>query len=213
VAVSPTAATTGNQNLLERKLVVNLVTQQKIAPSVLLEASTIALLDLTTTELKEKSGQISLATARAEMTAQSERPGQTDLLMETEMIHVVQNLEVQTHVILIQEESVSRPPDQIVLGSQELPHLALNEATLIAPSAQLAPTRTVLGNHVLQDQIDQSAQETQGALLLVQTLASMTGTAILTARTAFLEIALGTKASSALAIRTQTRKLSSRTGF
>jgi hypothetical protein len=195
VAASPTAATTGNQNLLELKLVVNLVTQQKIAPSVLLEASTIALLDLTTTELKEKSGQISLVTARAEMTAQSERAGQTDLLMETETIHVVQNLEVQTHATLIQEESVSRPPDQIVLGSQELPHLALNEATLIAPSVQLAPTRTVLGNHARLDQIDQSAQETQGALLLVQTHASMTETAILTARTAFLEIALGTKAS------------------
>jgi hypothetical protein len=89
----------------------------------------------------------------------------------------------------------------------------LTETTQTVPSVQLAQTLTVLGNHVLQDQIDQSAEEIPEDLLLVQTHASMTGTATLTARTASQEIAQEMRALLALAIRTQTRRHSSRTRF
>ena len=193
--VSQTAATTGSQSLLEQNQVVSPVTQPKTARSVLLAASTIAPLDLQMTELREKSGQTSLATVREETTARSARAGQTVLPTEIET----------NHAVLIQEASVIRPPAQIVLGSQELLHLV--------QTALCVRTLTALGNHVLQDQTDQSARQIQEALLLVQTHASMTGIEILTARTESPETVQGMRASWALAIRTQTRRLSSRTGF
>jgi hypothetical protein len=201
VGVSQTAATTGSQSLLELKQVVSLVTQQKIVPVALLAASTTAHLDHQMTELKEKSGQTSLVTARAEMTAQSARAGQTDLptAIETQ-IHAVLN-----HAVLIQEASVNQPPVQTVLGNHvpQDPTEAidllttethLTETTQTVPSVQLAQTLTVLGNHVPQDQIDLSVQEIPEDSLLVQTHASMTGTATLTVRTASRETVLGMKA-------------------
>jgi hypothetical protein len=169
------------------------------------------------TEPKEKSGQTSLATARAEMTVQSVRAGQTDLptAIETQ-IHAVLN-----HAVPIQEVSVSQPHVQIVLGNQDhllpaqtltvlgnhvlqdltdqtdlpMTETHLTETTQTVPSVQLAQTLTVLGNHVPQDQIDLSVQEIPEDSLLVQTHASMTGTATLTVRTASREIAQGMKAS------------------
>jgi hypothetical protein len=71
-------------------------------------------------------------------------------------------------------------------------------------------TLTVLGNHVLQDLI------VQGRLVVlhhVRTLASLIATATRSARTAFHATAQETTALLALAIRTQTRRLSSRTRF
>lgn len=206
MAASQTAATTGSQRLLELKLVVSLVTQQKTARSALLAALTIAHLDHQMTELSAKSGQTSLATARAEPIAQSARAGQTVLPTEIETNHAVQ----------IPEASVSRPPVQIVLGNQDHLLLAqtltvpgshaplvLTEATDLpmtedhqtVPSVQLVQTLTVLGNHVLQDQTGQSAPEIPEALLLVQTHASMTGIETLTARTEFLETVQEMRAS------------------
>jgi hypothetical protein len=202
VDVSQTAVTTGSQSLLEPKQVVSLVTQQKIVPVALLAASTTAHLDHQMTELKEKSGQTSLVTARAEMTAQSARAGQTDLPTEIEtQIHAVLN-----HAVLIQEASVNQPHVQIVLGNHvlqdqtdqtDLPmtETHLTETTQTVPSVPLAQTLTVLGSHVLQDQIDQSAEEIPEDSLLVQTHESMTGIATLTARTASQEIAQEMRAS------------------
>jgi hypothetical protein len=172
------------------------------------------------TEQLAKSGQTSLATVRAEMTAQSARAGQTDLptAIETQ-IHAVLN-----HAVLIQEASVNQPHVQIVHGNHvlqdqtdqtDLPmtETHLTETTQTVPSVQLAQTLIVLGNHVPQDQTDLSVQGIQEDLLLVQTHESMTGTATLTARTASQEIVQGMRALLALAIRTQTRRLSSRTRF
>jgi hypothetical protein len=182
VGVSQTAATTGSQRLLELKQVASPVTQQKIAP--------VAHLDHPMTELSAKSGQTSHATARAEMTVQSVRAGQTDLPME---------IETQAPVLQIQGASVSQLHVQTVLGSPAL--LDLTDQTDLltteihptgtiptVPSDQLAQTLTVLGNHVLQDLTDQSAPVTREVSLLVQTHASMTGIATLTARTASQEI-------------------------
>jgi hypothetical protein len=172
------------------------------------------------TELKEKSGQISLATAREKPTAQSVRAGQIVLPMEIETLtHAV-----QIPVVQIPEASVSQPPVQNALGNQELlllaqiltvlgSHVPLDqteaidqivlpteiethpiEATQTAASVQRDQTQTALGNHVLQDQIDQSARQIPEALLLVQTHESMTGIEILTARTESLETAQGMRA-------------------
>jgi hypothetical protein len=215
VGVSQTAATTGSQSLLELKQVVSLVTQQKTARSALLAASTIAHLDHPMTELREKSGQTSLATVREKPTVQSARAGQTVLPTEIETNHVL-----LIHAVLIQEVSVSQPHVQIVLGNQDhllpaqtltvlgnhvlqdltdqtdlpMTETHLTETTQTVPSVQLAQTLTVLGNHVPQDQIDLSVQEIPEDSLLVQTHASMTGTATLTVRTASRETVLGMKA-------------------
>jgi hypothetical protein len=200
VGVSQTAATTGSQSLLELKQVVSLVTQQKTARSALLAASTIAHLDHPMTELKEKSGQISLATAREKPIVQSARAGQTVLPTEIETNHVL-----LIHAVQIQEASVSQPPVQTVLGNHvpQDPTEAidllttethLKETIQTVPSVQLARTLIALGNHVPQDQIDLSVQEIPEDSLLVQTHASMTGTATLTVRTASRETVLGMKA-------------------
>jgi hypothetical protein len=172
----------------------NLVTQQKIVRNALLAASTIGHLAHPRIELKEKSGQTSLATAKEEVTAQSARATLTVLPMQIGTIHVALNL-----VVPIPEASAGQPPVQIVLGSQELLLLArtallLTGAILTAPSVQRVQTLTVLGNQGLQDRIDQSAQEIQGALLLVQTLANMTETETHTARIEFHVIAQETRA-------------------
>jgi hypothetical protein len=212
VVASLTAVTTGSQSLLELKQVASLVTQQKIAPVALLAASTTAHLDHQMTEPSAKSGQTSLATARAEMTVQSARAGQTVLPMEIETL---------IPVVLIPEASVSQLHVQIVLGNQDhllpaqtltvlgnhvlqdltdqsdlpMTETHLTETIQTVPSVQLVQTQIVLGNHVLQDQIDLSVPVTREVSLLVQTHASMTGTEIPTAKTASQEIVQGMRAS------------------
>jgi hypothetical protein len=201
VGVSQTAATTGSQSLLELKQVVSLVTQQKIVPVALLAASTTAHLDHQMTELREKSGQTSLATVREKPTVQSARAGQTVLPTEIETNHVL-----LIHAVLIQEVSVSQPHVQIVLGNHVLQDLTdqtdlpmtethLTETIQTVPSVQHVQTLTALGNHVLQDRTDLSVPVTREVSLLVQTHASMTGIATLTARTASREIAQEMRAS------------------
>jgi hypothetical protein len=212
VGVSQTAATTGSQSPPELKQVASPVTQQKIALVALLAALTTAHLDHQMTEPSAKSGQTSLATARAEMTVQSARAGQTDLPMEIEtLIPVVQ----------IPEASVSQLHVQIVLGNQDHPlpaqtltvlgspaHRGLTDQTDLpmtethltetiqtVPSVQLAQTLTALGNHVLRDRTDLSVPVTREVSLLVQTHASMTGTETPTARTVSQEIVQGMRAS------------------
>jgi hypothetical protein len=107
------------------------------------------------------------------------------------------------------------PTDLLLTETTQTEELA-EEATI----AQTAPqtdqqdqTLTVLGNHELQELIAQSAQVTLVDSHLVQTLASLIVTATRSARTAFREIAQEMTASLALATRTQTRRLSSRTRF
>jgi len=126
-------------------------------------------------------------------------------------------------------QTVQLDQTPIVLGNhalQELTDLLLTETTQTeemaeeATTGQSAPqtdqhdlTQTVLGNHALQELIAQSAQGTLVDSHLVQTLASLTETVTRSARTAFHAIAQEMTASLALAIRTQTRRLSSRTRF
>jgi hypothetical protein len=153
----------------------------------------------------------------------------TDLLLTD---HTV----TETHRTAEQEATTAQTAQQdqtlTVLGN--LVHLALTDLLLTdhtltethrtaeqeATTAQTAPqtdqqdlTQTVLGNHALQELIAQSAQGTLEDLHLDQTLASLIVTATRSARTAFLEIVQEMTASLALATRTQTRRLSSRTRF
>jgi NADPH-dependent glutamate synthase beta subunit-like oxidoreductase len=74
-------------------------------------------------------------------------------------------------------------------------------------------TLTVRGNHALQELIAQSVQVTHVVSQLVQTLASLIVTATRSVRTAYHAIAQEMKPLLALATRTQTRRLSSRTRF
>jgi hypothetical protein len=103
------------------------------------------------------------------------------------------------------------PTDLHLIETTQTDHQEL-EATTVQ-IAQQDLTQTVLGNHALQELIAQSVQASHVVLHLVQTLASMTGTATHSAKTAFPEIAQEMTASLALAIRTQTRRHSSRTRF
>jgi hypothetical protein len=136
--------------------------------------------------------------------------------------HLTAVLEATTVQIVLHDQTT-------VLGN--LAHLAPTDLHLTetiqteelaqeATTAQTAPqtdqhvlTLTVLGNHALQELIAQSAQGIHVDLHLVQTLASLTATATRSARTAFLEIVQEMKHLLALAIRTQTRRHSSKTRF
>jgi hypothetical protein len=143
----------------------------------------------------------------------------------------------ETHLTAVQEATTAQTVHRIaphvrtltVLGN--LVHQELTDHLLIdltqtdhqeqeATTAQTAPqadqqdqTLTVHGNHVHQELIAQSAQGIHVDSHLVQTLASLTATATRSARTAFLEIVQEMKLLLALAIRTQTRRHSSRTKF
>jgi hypothetical protein len=96
-------------------------------------------------------------------------------------------------------------------------HLTVAQEATIAQTAlqtdQQDQTQIVLGNHAHQELIAQSAQVTHVDSHLDLTLASLIVTATRSARTAFLEIVQGMTASLALAIRTQTKRHSSRTRF
>jgi hypothetical protein len=125
--------------------------------------------------------------------------------------------------------TVQHDQTQTVLGNhvhQELTDLPLTEITQTdhlaqeATIAQTAPLtvqqdqpQTVLGNHALQELIAQSAQGSPVDSHLVQTLVSLIVIVTRSARTAFREIVQEMTALLALATRTQTRKLSSRTRF
>ena len=92
-------------------------------------------------------------------------------------------------------------------------HRTVAQEATIAQIVQHVQTQTVRGNHAHQELIAQSAQVTHVDLHLVQTLASLIATATRSARTAFHAIAQETTALLALAIRTQTKRHSSRTRF
>jgi hypothetical protein len=101
--------------------------------------------------------------------------------------------------------------DHLLTETIQIDHLE-QEATTVQ-SVQHARTQIARGNPAHQDLIVQSAPAIQEALAAVQTPASMTGTAILSARTAFHAIAQEMRPLLALAIRTQTRRPSSKTRF
>jgi hypothetical protein len=107
------------------------------------------------------------------------------------------------------------PTDHLLTDLTQTEALA-EEATTVPtalPIDQQDLTQTVLGNHAHQELTAQSVQGTHVDLHLVQTLASLIVTATRSARTAFREIVQEMTASLALATRTQTRRLSSRTRF
>ena len=151
--------------------------------------------------------------------------------------HLTDLTQSETHLTAEQEATTAQSDHRIaqhvrtltVLGNhalQELIDHLLTETTQTdhqepeATTDQTAPqtdqpdlTQTVHGNLVHQEPIAQSAQGIHVDLRLVQTLASLTATATRSARTAFREIAQEMKPLLALATRTQTRRLSSRTRF
>jgi hypothetical protein len=138
--------------------------------------------------------------------------------MQTET-HLTAEQEATTAQIVLHDQTLT------VLGNhvhQELTDLHLIETTQIdhqEPEAttdqivQHDQTLTVRGNHANQELIAQSAQVIHADLRLVQTLASLTATATRSVRTAYHAIAQEMKHLLALATRTQTRRLSSRTRF
>jgi hypothetical protein len=150
----------------------------------------------------------------------------TDLLL-------TDHTQTETHQTAEQEATTAQivQHDQTLIVHGNLVHLALTDLLLTettqieepeqeATTAQTAlqtvqhdPTQTVLGNHALQELITQSAQGILVDSHLDQTLASLIVTATRSARTAFLEIVQEMTASLALATRTQTRRLSSKTKF
>jgi hypothetical protein len=222
------------------------MTAQRAAP----EASSM-LQDLMTAH-QSASGQISHAPEDQPTTARKKRAGQTDLLITTHLVQIleaqIQEASVSQHLVLTalgnhalqelidhreQEATTALNVHRIVqhdqtltvLGNlvhQELTDLHLTATIQIDHQEQEATTvqivlqdltQIVRGNHAPQELIAQSAQATHVDLRLVQTLASLTATATRSARTAYHAIAQEMKHLLALATRTQTRRLSSRTRF
>jgi hypothetical protein len=197
--------------------------------------------DQPTTARKKRAGQTDLLITTHAVLIQeasvSQLPALTVLgnLVHQELTdHLLTDLtQSETHLTAEQEamtvQSVHRiaQHDQTltVLGNlahQELTDHLLTETTqtdhqepeaTTAQTVQHVQTQTVLGNHAHQELIAQSAQGTHVDLHLVQTLASLIATATRSVRTAFREIVQEMTASLALATRTQTRRLSSRTRF
>jgi hypothetical protein len=134
---------------------------------------------------------------------------------EATTFQIVQH--VQTPIVL--GNHVHLAPTDLLLTdhTQTETHLTVaQEATTDQTAPQIDQqdlTLTVLGNHALQELIAQSAQGILVDSHLVQTLASLTETVTRSAKTAFRGIVQEMTASLALAIRTQTRRLSSRTRF
>jgi hypothetical protein len=132
--------------------------------------------------------------------------------LEATTVQIVQHVQTLT----VHGNLVHLAPTDLLLTETTQTEEPAQEATI----AQTAPqtdqqdqTLTVRGNHALQELIAQSAQVTLVDSHLVQTLASLIETVTRSARTEFLEIAQEMKASLALATRTQTRRLSSKTRF
>jgi hypothetical protein len=142
----------------------------------------------------------------------------------------------ETHLTAVQEatavQSVHRIAQQdqtlIVLGNlvplaltdhlltdltQTETHLTAAPEATTAQTVQHVPTQIVHGNHAHQEPIAQSAQVIPVASRLVPTLASLIATATRSVRTAYHAIAQEMKHLLALATRTQTRRLSSKTRF
>jgi hypothetical protein len=145
-------------------------------------------------------------------------------------------MQSETHLTEVQEATTAQSVHRIVQQDQtlivlgNLVHLAPTDHLLTdltqtethltaeqeATTAQIVrhdQTLIVLGNHALLELIAQSAQVIHADSRLVQTLASLIATATLSVRTAYHAIAQEMKPLLALATRTQTRRLSSRTRF
>ena len=197
--------------------------------------------DQPTTARKKRAGQIDLLITTHAVLIQeasvSQLPALTvhgNLAHQELTDHLLTDLTQSETLLTAEQEAMTgqsvhriaqQDQTQIVLGN--LVHLAptdlhLTEITQIdhpepeATTAQIVQqdqTQIVLGNHAHQELIAQSAQVTHVDLHLVQTLASLIVTATRSARTAFREIVQEMTASLALAIRTQTRRHSSRTRF
>jgi hypothetical protein len=106
------------------------------------------------------------------------------------------------------------PTDHLLTDlTQTETHLTAEQEATTAQIVRHDQTQTVLGNHALLELIAQSAQVIHADSRLVQTLASLIATATRSVRTAYHAIAQEMKPLLALATRTQTRRLSSRTRF
>jgi hypothetical protein len=197
--------------------------------------------DQPTTARKKRAGQTDLLITTHAVLIQEASVSQLPALTvhgnpvaQEQIDHLLTDLtQSETHLTAVQEattvQSVHRIAQQdqtlIVLGN--LVRLALTDHLLtettqtdhqepeatIAQIAQHVPTLTVLGNHVHQELIAQSAQVIHVDLHPDQTLASLIATATRSVRTEFREIVQEMKHLLALATRTQTRRHSSRTRF
>jgi hypothetical protein len=196
--------------------------------------------DQLTTARKKRAGQTDLLITTA---IQIQEASVSQLLVLTVLgnpehqepiDHLLTDLtQTETHLTAVQEattaqsvrQTVQHVQTQTVLGNHALLELTdhlltdltqtdhLEQEATTVQIVQHVQTQIVLGNLAHQEQIAQSVQVTHADLHLVQTLASSIATATRSARTAFLEIAQEMTALLALAIRTQTRRHSSRTRF
>jgi hypothetical protein len=139
----------------------------------------------------------------------------TDLLLTDHTqseTHLTAEQEATTAQIVLQDQTT-------VLGNHvrlALTDLLLTDHTQTETHLTVAQEATIAQTALQTDQQDliaQSAQVTHVDSHLDLTLASLIVTATRSARTAFLEIVQGMTASLALAIRTQTKRHSSRTRF
>jgi hypothetical protein len=197
--------------------------------------------DLPTTARRKRAGQTDLLITTLVVQIQEASVSQLlalTVLGNPEHLELTDHLltvltPIETHQTVAQEATTAQIAQPIVQHVQtrtvlgNLAHLELTdhlltetiqidhpeqEATTVQ-SVQHARTQIARGNPAHQDLIVQSVQGSHAALVVVQTPASMTGTEILSARTAFHAIAQEMKPLLALAIRTQTRRPSSKTRF
>jgi hypothetical protein len=167
------------------------------------------------TEPKDASGPISHVTVRVSQIVQPKRTGQTSLLTQTETLlqdHLTQETpEIQDqqspeatkgedHASLQDHPIEALAQDQVLDTVQIHPNVQLVTIAASAPIVQLAISAAILsaGREILNH---------------AQTRESMTATVTHTVKTEFQETSHATRLLLALATRTQTAKLSSRTRF
>jgi hypothetical protein len=196
--------------------------------------------DQPTTARKKRAGQTDLLITTPAVPIQEASVSQLHVLtvlgnhahQELTDLLLTDHTPTETHLTVAQEATTEqigqhvRTP--IVLGNlvhleptdllltdhtQTETHLTAEREATTEQIVQQDPTQTVHGNHELQEPIAQSVQVSHVVLHLVQTLESLIVTATRSARTAFREIVQEMTALLALAIRTQTRRHSSKTRF
>jgi hypothetical protein len=176
------------------------------------------------TEPKDASGQISHATVTVSQIVQPKRPGQTNLLTQTETLlqdHLTQETpEIQDqqspeatkgedHASLQVHPIVAMEQDQ-VLDTVQI-HLIAQHGTIAAPDpiAQLAISAAIL-SAALRETLQENLEEHTSH---VQTRESMTATVTHTVKTESQGTSPATRPLLALATRTQTAKHSLKTKF
>jgi hypothetical protein len=167
------------------------------------------------TEPKDVSGPISHVTVRVSQIAQPKRTGQTSLLTQAETLlqdHLTQETpEIQDQ----QSPEATKGEDHVSQQDHPIEALAQDQVldtVQIHPNVQhvtIAASAPIVQQEISAVTLSADLETLNRA----QTRESMTATVTHTVRTEFQETSLATRLLLALATRTQTAKLSSRTRF